>query len=111
MSQDRTESGQFAPKSNDYRHVRSIRLTDETWEKIGYAAEVKQVTRADLIEHMAEDGVFDQPAVRANAPDSSQLIAAIESVMSNPDVTRKGKDKGAVKRALEALLSCLGMGG
>jgi len=60
---------------------------------------------------MAEDGVFDRSAVRANAPDSSQLIAAIESVMSNSDVTRKGKDKGAVKRALEALLSCLGMGG
>ncbi len=110
MIQDRTEGGQFAPKSEDYRHVRSIRLTDKTWEKIGCAAEAKQVTRADLIEQMAEDGVFDQSAVCANALDSSQLIAAIESVMSNPDVTRKGKDRGAVKRALEALLSCLGIG-
>jgi hypothetical protein len=110
MTQDRTEGGQFAPKSNDYRHVRSIRLTDETWEKIGYAAEAQRVTRADLIEQMAEDGMFDQLTATANVPDSNQLLAAIESVMNNPDVTRKGKDKGAVKRALEALLSCLGIG-
>jgi hypothetical protein len=110
MTQDRTEGGQFAPKSNDYRHVRSIRLTDETWEKIGYAAQARQVTRADLIEQMAEDGVFDQPVAMATVPDSNQLLIAIESVMNNPDVTRKGKDKGAVKRALEALLSCLGIG-
>jgi predicted DNA-binding ribbon-helix-helix protein len=110
MTQDRTESGQFAPKSNDYRHVRSIRLTDETWEKIGYAAEAQKITRADLIEQMAEDGVFEQLIAPATVPDSSQLLAAVESVMSNPDVTRKGKDKGAVKRALEALLSHLGIG-
>ena len=30
ITQDRTESGQFAPKSETPRHVRSIRLTDET---------------------------------------------------------------------------------
>ena len=109
MTQDRTEGGQFAPKSEDYRHVRSIRLTDATWEKIGYAAEIQHITRADLIEQMAQDGVFDQQPSTTNALNSNQLVSAVESVLNNPDVTRKGKDKGAVKRALEALLSFLGV--
>jgi len=107
MTQDRTEGGRFAPKSEDYRHVRSIRLTDVTWEKLGYAAEAQRITRADLIEQMAQDGVFDQETLTTNTLDSNQIITAIDSVLNNPDVTRKGKDKGAVKRALEALLNYL----
>jgi len=109
MTQDRTEGGQFAPKSEEYRQVRSIRLTDKTWEKVGQAAEVLQITKADLIEQMAEDGIFDQPTAPINTINRSQLLLAVESVMNNPDVTRKGKDKGAVKRTLEALLSQLGL--
>jgi predicted DNA-binding ribbon-helix-helix protein len=107
MTQDRTEGGQFASKSDDYRHVRSIRLTDKTWEKIGYVAKVQQITKADLIEQMAQDGAFDQQVSTTNALSSARLVAAIEAVLGNPDVTRKGKDRGAVKRALEALLSAL----
>jgi hypothetical protein len=107
MNQDRTESGQFAPKSQDYRHVRSIRLTDETWEKIGYAAEIQQITKADLIEQMAQNGAFDQEALTTDSLNFNQLIAAAESIVNNSEITRKGKDKGAVKRALEALLNYL----
>lgn len=111
MTQDRTESGKFAPKSDEYRQVRSIRLTDKTWEKMGHAAEAHRITRADLIEQMAENGVFDNSSASINVSKSSaitfdrdQLLAVIEVVVTNPEVTRKGKDKGAVKRGLEALL-------
>ena len=62
MIQDRTEEGKFAPKSEEPRHVRSIRLTDTTWEKIGFAADKRRITRADLVEQMAEDGIFDEVA-------------------------------------------------
>lgn len=114
MTQDRTESGQFAPKSDEYRQVRSIRLTDKTWEKMGHAAEAQRITRADLIEQMTEDGVFDKPSAFINASTKSattfnrnQLLTVVEVVVNNPEVTRKGKDKGAVKRGLEALLKHL----
>ncbi len=110
MTQDRTEEGKFAPKSEEPRHVRSIRLTDKTWEKIGYAANKRRITRADLVEQMAEDGIFDQePEVTQLSRDDA--VAHVENVMeeilNDSTVTRNGKDRGAVKRGLLALLSRL----
>lgn len=110
MTQDRTEEGKFAPKSEEPRHVRSIRLTDKTWEKIGYAANKRRITRADLVEQMAEDGVFDQEseATQLSRDDAvAQVENAIEEILNDSTVTRKGKDRGAVKRGLLALLSRL----
>jgi hypothetical protein len=40
MIQERQEAGKFAPKSSEYRHVRSIRLTDTAWEVLGAIAGV-----------------------------------------------------------------------
>ena len=108
MTQDRTEQGKFAPKSEEPRHVRSIRLTDKTWEKIGFAAEKRRITRADLIEQMVEDGAFD------DEPENSELLrdkflneiqVVAEEILSDSTVTRGGKDRGAVKRGLYALLN------
>jgi hypothetical protein len=31
--------GKFALKNNDYRQVRSLRLTDDTWKALGITAE------------------------------------------------------------------------
>ncbi len=109
MIQDRTEGGKFAPKSSQPRHVRTIRLTDTTWEKIGYAADKRRITRADLVEQMAEDGAFDD---EVNEQNSSKLLLndielIVQDVLNDPTVTRNGKDRGAVKRALQALLNCL----
>lgn len=109
MIQDRTEGGQFAPKSNKPRQVRTIRLTDTTWEKMGYAADKRRITRADLVEQMAEDGVFDQPMRPGDDISYDCLLASVEQVVNDPSVTRKGKDKGAVRRGLEALLGILSM--
>lgn len=46
----RDDSGKFDLKSQDYRHVRSIRVTDEAWEKFGELASELDLTRADLLE-------------------------------------------------------------
>lgn len=106
MTQDRTEQGRFAPKSEEYRQVRSIRLTDSAWQKIGFAAEKRRITRADLIEQMAEDGVFDGESIDSKLSRES-LEVLVEEILSDPTVTRGGKDRGAVKRGLQALLSRL----
>lgn len=110
MIQERQEGGKFAPKSDEPREVRSIRLTDTTWKKIGYAADKRRITRADLIEQMAEDGVFDSEAEgiqfsRANL--LHEIEALIEKILIDSSVTRSGKDRGAVKRGLQALLDRL----
>jgi hypothetical protein len=31
--------GKFALKNDDYREVRSLRLTDDTWKRLGIASE------------------------------------------------------------------------
>jgi predicted DNA-binding ribbon-helix-helix protein len=48
--QGRNEDGQFLSKSDENRQVRSIRLTDITWDTLGNSADKRSITRADLIE-------------------------------------------------------------
>lgn len=47
--------GKFALKNDDYRLVRSLRLTDETWIALGIAAECLGITRADYLEQIVRD--------------------------------------------------------
>lgn len=50
--------GKFALKNDDYREVRSLRLTDETWKAIGIASECLGLTRADYLEHIVRHNVL-----------------------------------------------------
>lgn len=52
--------GKFALKNDDYRQVRSVRLTDETWKVLGIAAECLGMSRADYLEQV----------IRKNGPPS-----------------------------------------
>ena len=54
MVQQRNQRGQFASKSNSERRVRSIRVTDEVWDKFGEMAIQRSITRADLLEEIVE---------------------------------------------------------
>ena len=58
VKQGRNQSGKFAPKSDEPRSVRTMRLTDTAWIKLGEIADSRGITRADLIEEWAR-----QPAV------------------------------------------------
>jgi hypothetical protein len=57
--QERRDDGKFAAKSNEIRQVRSIRLTDKAWDNLGKLAELRSITRADLIEELTENNLFD----------------------------------------------------
>ena len=52
---DRNLRGQFVNKSDSDRYVRSIRVTDEIWEKFGDMAVERCITRADLLEEIVEE--------------------------------------------------------
>ncbi len=109
----RGELGQFVQKSNEPRLVRSIRLTDLTWEAIGNAAGAQNITRADLLEQLAEQGVFSTgksnnlSRSKIKTIDKSDLEAIIATILEDPSLTRNGKDKGAARRVLQGLLSRL----
>ena len=53
--QGRDKKGRFDKKSDAGRKVRSIRVTDETWEKFGEMANQQSITRADLLEQMVNN--------------------------------------------------------
>ncbi|QLE52861.1 hypothetical protein FD724_33390 (plasmid) [Nostoc sp. C057] len=53
--------GKFALKSDDYREVRSLRLTDDTWKALGIASECLGLTRADYLEHIVKHNA--QPSI------------------------------------------------
>ena len=50
--------GKFTLKNDDYRLVRSLRLTDETWKALGIAAECHGKTRADYLEQIVQDNLL-----------------------------------------------------
>jgi hypothetical protein len=61
--------GKFALKNDDYRLVRSLRLTDETWKTLGIAAECNGLTRADYLEQIVRDNTL--PGI---TPNETQIL-------------------------------------
>lgn len=54
--------GKFVLKNDEYRSVRSLRLTDSTWEALGVRAESLGITRGDLLEQMVRDNDYGFPS-------------------------------------------------
>ncbi len=54
MKRKRDIQGKFTLKNQDYRQVRSIRLTDSTWKELGIASQCLGITRADLLENLVQ---------------------------------------------------------
>lgn len=103
-AQSRSEHGRFASKSDEPREVRSIRLTDSVWQKLGEIADSRCITRADLIEELAQSIVLDQESTGLSL---QQVEDEAAQVLNDSAVTRNGKDRGSVRRALEALINRL----
>ena len=62
MKRKRDIQGKFTLKNQDYRQVRSLRLTDRTWKELGIASECLGITRADLLENLVQqnkENLFD----------------------------------------------------
>lgn len=47
--------GKFALKNDDYREVRSLWLTDDTWKALEIASECLGLTKADYLEEMVRN--------------------------------------------------------
>ncbi len=51
---ERDWHGRFICKSDDYRKVKTIRVTDGVWEEFGEMAAQRGITRADLLEEIVK---------------------------------------------------------
>jgi hypothetical protein len=79
--------GKFALKNDDYRQVRSLRLTDETWKALGIASECLGKTRADYLEHIVRH--HNLPSITR---DESDFLAHISpETEPQPSITRNKK--------------------
>ena len=58
----RNAQGKFALKNDEYRSVRSLRLTDTTWSAMGVKAESHGITRADLLEQIFRSSDYPHPS-------------------------------------------------
>jgi hypothetical protein len=76
--------GKFALKNDDYRQVRSLRLTDDTWKALGIAAECLGMTRADYLEHLISGNAL--PSITRK--DSEFLAPTLLETESQPSITR-----------------------
>jgi predicted DNA-binding ribbon-helix-helix protein len=98
MEQGRNEVGQFSAKGEERREVRSIRLTDSTWEKLGNIADERGITRADLIEDMmSADGFSNQRQIN-----HSEIINILESALK-----LRANAGGAIKEKIRRVLKLL----
>ncbi len=68
--------GKFALKDDDYRQVRSLRVTDETWKALGIAAECFGMTRADYLEQVIRDNVSPSITWTRDTIDQAQTTVA-----------------------------------
>ena len=89
--QGRNDKGQFQSKSNGFRRVRSIRVTDDVWDKLGEMAGQRGITRADLLEQLVE-------------VDLSSAVEILEDALK-----LRANAGGAIKCEIRKALSDLGM--
>lgn len=107
--------GKFALKDDDYRQVRSLRVTDETWKALGIAAECFGMTRADYLEQVMRDNASPsiiwtlEPRHQAQTTVAElatrpRSVAILETLRDQVLVQLKlGKQAPGYKAALKAL--------
>lgn len=107
--------GKFALKDDDYRQVRSVRLTDETWKIMGIAAECLGMSKADYLEELIrgnaspsitrEKTPIDQAKTTAVEPTTTPVrVATLETLRDQVLLElRLGKQAPGYKAALKAL--------
>jgi macrodomain Ter protein organizer (MatP/YcbG family) len=97
MDQSRDKKGHFANKGEEKREVRSIRLTDSAWQKLGELATERGITRADFIEEMMS--INNQPVDFVN---NQKVIGILKSALK-----LKANAGGAIKEEIKKVLLLL----
>jgi hypothetical protein len=102
------DSGKFEMKGDEPRKSRVITLTDTAWERLKASASARGMSRSDLIETAALKGQWSESSDHARDKVLEEIQDALDELLEDEDVTRKGKDRGTVKRTIAALLDILG---
>ena len=92
--QSRNSRGQYVNKSDRNRQVRSIRVTDEIWQKFGEMAAQRSITRADFLEKMVQDNSL--------LDDTDRIINVLQQALK-----LRANAGGAIKEKIREVLLML----
>ena len=74
--------GKFALLDDDYRQVRSVRLTDESWKALGIAAECLGMSRADYLEKVIRGNI--NPSITREKEPIDQAKTTVVELATTP---------------------------
>ncbi len=92
--------GKFSLKNKDYRLVRSLRLTDETWKALGNAADGLGLTKADYLEQIVRDQTL--PCITRKEEETQPSITRIE-IAPLPSITWQEEEVERLKAQIQDL--------
>lgn len=105
--QDRSNSGKFAAKGDTVRAIRSIRLTDTTWDKLGDKADEHDISKADYLEALfsgeidweSEDSDSNENELDFDVSEVTEILQECLKLKGNVSKILKGK----IKEVLEIM--------
>lgn len=114
MQIQREETGEFALKGDEPRILRSMRLTDTCWDRLGEVAKSLNCSRSDLIEATVEDGCYSEEKQEEKDDIRQEIIAEIEALIDSfepgeePELELSNhRDRAPARRILRALVDHL----
>ena len=107
--------GKFALKDDDYRRVRSLRLTDGTWKAWGIAAECLGFSRADLLENLVKQNQGTFPSLYPEKPvlktkttlNQDELKKKVAQVLAELRLGKQASNYKLVQKNLNRLIELI----
>lgn len=115
MKRKRDIQGKFTLKDDDYRQVRSLRLTDATWKSWGIAAECLGLSRADLLENLVKQNQGTFPSIYSEKPilktnislNKDELNKKVAQVLAELRLGKQASSYKLVQKSLNRLIELI----
>ena len=115
MKRKRDLQGKFTLKEDDYRQVRSLRLTDATWKAWGIAAECLGLSRADLLENLVKQNqgtfpsvYFEKPVLKTKITlNQDELNQKVAQVLAELRLGKQASNYKLVEKSLNRLIELI----
>jgi hypothetical protein len=113
MKRKRDIQGKFTLKNYDYRQVRSLRLTDNTWKELGVASECLGITRADLLENLVQqnkifsDSRETEQLNRQKSLNKNELSSSAEKVLKELRLGKQASSYKLVQKSFKRLIELI----
>jgi hypothetical protein len=115
VKRQRDLQGKFTLKEDDYRQVRSLRITDATWKSWGIAAECLGLSRADLLENLVKQNQGFFPSVYSEKPvlktkmtsNKDELNQKVAQVLAELRLGKQASSYKLVQKSLNKLIELI----